>query len=476
MIVSDGTKLRRFTRKKLHVLTLGVLGLTLSQSVLATPDTTELQNYLVIATGQSGVTFNFDGGELGANQEVVSSGTGDQFNGDPLDPNTTGQIHDSFTSIGIDLTGTFVPQDGETVFDNDTDNRFTDADPDNVDRDNVNIPDFLPGARPLLERPDYSGNVALTGNDASFVSENVDYFASIGIQCADDDVRGNGRLQCHDSFDGDNSFKSRADTDFETLDTGSGVSNFDPTALLSEIDQWRLFVEGLDAEFTITDDIENISFKEYDSNRTFAENQARGDTPLITDLDAIDTDGDGFAVIDIDAGDNFLVNNSDWILNSVNDVTAIFRLTGQTTSVNFDNSSISLGPGCLELDANGFAIPQTTCEEPPITELGAIFVADRDDRSANTNEVFNLNNVILGGIGLFDLDERENTILNLNNVQGCAQFIGSTVQFSSTERFNRCALTASTTPPPPGEVPEPASFALFGLGILGWQLTRRRQG
>lgn len=217
----------------------------------AVPMTTELQKFLVIATGdrapgesQDFEAFDFDGGELGADQEVVSSGSG----GAPT------QKVRSYTSIGIDLTGSFVESDGKTPFN--SNNRWTDADPDWVDGDTVGIPDFLPGARPLYEPPDQGGNVAITGANAGFTSENADYHADLGIRCANDPG------DCYFSDDKDNSwFETLASTGVD-LGTGAGVSQVDSTALLGEIADWKAFIDSLSAELTITENIENESYKD----------------------------------------------------------------------------------------------------------------------------------------------------------------------------------------------------------------------
>ena len=407
--------------------------LGLSSGALSAPTTTNLQKYLVVATGAHEDAFDMDGGELGADQEVVSSGSGDLGT----------QEHSSYTSIGIDLTGTLVPNDGETPFT--ADNRWTDADPDHVDGDTVSTPDFLPGARPLLEAPDYSGNVAITDPNGGFVSENADYFADIGIECA------SSAADCHNSIDLDNSWKESDSSSFVDLEPGAGVSQFDPTALLAELSDWHTFINGLAAETTITADISN-------------ENYVTG-TPFTTDLDAIDAAGnaDGFAVIEIDVGDtDFMVENSDWILQTLNDVTAIFRITSEHDSnFLFTNSTIMMGPGCL--DASGNPTMALTCDDDPVTELGAIFLSDH----GHGNEVFNLSNVILGGIALWDLDDDPFSIIDMDNVQGCAQFVGSQVNMSSKERFNRCSF-ASTS------VPEPSTMGLILAGLLGYRWRGRR--
>jgi hypothetical protein len=409
----------------------------------AAPSTTELQKYLVVATGSGSVdnlfeAFDMNGGELGADQEVVSSGSGW---GD-VTPET--QQHDSYTDIGIDLTGDFVPNDGQTVFN--SDNRWTDSDPD-YGGDTVGVSDFLPGARPLLEAPDYSGNVAITGDYGYFVSENADYFAELGIQCTDTVTT----AQCYTSNDGNNSWKESDAAAF--VDLSAGVSQFDPTALLAEMSDWQSFINSLAVEDTIDSNIENINYKD-------------SGAPSVTDLDVIDTKVDGFALIEIDVGDNdWLVNNTDWILKTLDGVIAIFRIkAGNDTNILFANSSIMMGPGCL--DSSGDPTTALTCYDDPITELGAIFMLDH----AAGNQVFNVSNTILGGVALWDLDANRDTIITLNNVQGCTQIISSKVEFSSKERLNRCAFAAS----PPTEVPEPSTLALMLIALFGFRVCRRR--
>lgn len=406
---------------------------------LPTPTTSFLDDYLVVATG-SGTSsemfeaFNSNGGELGADQEVVSSGTGSGEN-----PET--QEHRSYTDIGLDLTGTFVPEDGKNPFN--SNNRWTDADPDYVDGDNILISDFLPGARRLGEEPDYSGNVALTGEYAGFSSENTDYFASFGINCRIDPD------DCYISDDKDNSWFVDDASNGVDLGTGSGVNQFDPTGILSELDDWQTFIDHLDKEFTIDHNIEDESYKD-------------GGTPFVTDLDAIDTNNDGFAVIEIDVSGDFKVNNSDWILDSENnEVTAIFKIkAGNNSNYLFSNSSIMLGDGCE--DANGDPLQTNICDEDPISELGAIFYSE----GAAGNQVFNLSNVILGGVALWDLDADRDTIITANNIQGCTQLISSKVELSSKNRLQRCALSASVVPPTPVSIPEPEALFTFLLGCF----------
>jgi hypothetical protein len=450
----------------------------LSTEATAAPETTELQKFLVVATGDysagNGGAFDFDDGELGANQEVVA------------ESGTTGltQLRDSYDGGGIDLTGTFVTKDGDTPFDQDAGgNRWTDADPDD---DTVGTSDFLPGALPLQEEPDYSGNVFITSESGGFTTGNADFFADLGIYCATEFAG-----TCYDSQNMNDSWKQSEGDVFVDLDIGSGVTlDQDPTALLAELADWAEFINSLEAEYVITNELLQ--------NCNYAEDSTDPDkcsAPWVTDLDAIDSlsnnvvgsdDGlgnllgtgnnDGFAVIDIKVDGDFEVTNSDWILSTLNDTIAIFRISSETdenlnfiytSNIKFSNSSIMMGPGCLDGDEN----PTTadTCNDDPITELGAIFFSDH---SAG-NEVFNLSNVILGGIALWDLDQNDGTIINLNNVQGCAQFVGSQVVMSSKERFNRCSLSvAGDVVPIP--TPPTAWLLLAGLAAVVGLRSRRR--
>ena len=136
----------------------------------------------------------------------------------------------------------------------------------------------------------------------------------------------------------------------------------------------------------------------------------------------------------------------------------------------FKNSSIMMG--CTDFELEG-GVPGL-CKDKDIDQLGAIFYTsdtyrtfkhdDSEELTADEydNTAIDLSNVILGGIGLWDLDSQQKTLINSNNAQGCTQMISSMVQLSSKSRFNRCAYASYTT-----EMPEPSSLVLFSLALLG---------
>ena len=433
--------------KATHIGLMLAVGLFSSMSAYAGHSTTETQKYLVIATG-TGEVYNSNGIELGADQEVVSSDNPGDSNGAG-----SGQVHGNFQATGVNLHDTFIPSTNQPGVTEDTvnNNRWVNADSDVGGV--VGPVDYLPGAKNLSEAPDYSGNVAITSADGGFQTVNSDYFASIGFDCQ---ANANGSAQnCWISKNGDNSWNEDGtgeNNGFTTLDYGNGVNDFDASALLTELSHWQGFIDTLTAD--VTWDMEKIQDINY----------GKGVSPLITDLDAIDNNNntDGYAVIDIvgTAEKDFTVENTDWILKTLEGKKAIFRMDRQGSFL-FNNSSIMMGCESYDFDVNDKSI----CQDDDIDELGAIFYTSDKYNTYKNGEVypssaaFNLSNVILGGIGLWDLDSKQDTDIVINNAQGCTQLISSEVHLSSKDRFNRCALTA--------QVPEPPMILLFALAVLG---------
>lgn len=448
----------------------------------------EMNKYLVIGTGDgtSGnefAAFQMSNVEIGADQEIVSTsnnGSPTQRTGQSLGGAGFGGFQ---TGSSPSLNSIFV-ENGDALA-SPGNQRWNDVDGAHPN-DTVGIPDRLPGARNIYEGIDYSGNVALTGSKAKFESSNSDVNARIGIQC-------NRASGCFPNPSSGNSYFA-GDADpvdpnapgydpfndtAQNLNAGAGISDFDPTALIGEMKATRDFVVGLTADATFT----QASLANTTSNDLINRNIKEDGAPLITDLDAIDNAGnnDGIAVIDIDFNDtSFLVNNTDWILNTVEDTLVIFRMK-DGTQFDFTNSSIVMGD--CDLEGDGSCV--TGSSDDVIDELGAIFFMDADK---GTNELFNLNNVILGGIALWDFTDfnpnrtslldpgasvfnpptGDQTVINLNSQdQGCAQFISHQVLMSNN-RWNRCAFADMGQ-----QVSEPSSLAIASLGLLGLGFARR---
>ena len=446
---------------------------TASTIAASLPLTSNLDQYLVVGTG-SGEAFLMSNVEIGADQEVVSSSdiSDNQRVGGPtlgfsgfstggLSTGSTPSLESIFFPGDVrndPNESIYVPEqntNGTTGTDQ-VNNRWNDIDPSaGSNQDVVGTPDTLgiagdglADARPLFEGIDWSGNVAITNESGTFNSSNSDVNANLGIQCAQS-VAG-----CFPSPSDNNAyFADQLNIPVE-LGLDGGVSGLlDPTDLLIEIAALRDFIYDplLIKELTITSSIVGESFKD-------------GGTPFITDLDAIDTNNDGIAVIDINVGDNaFSVTDSDWILATDKGTLAIFRLIGGT-SYDFENSSIMMGGLDWDLETNPLGL-----EGDVIDEIGAIFAINE---YRGENVVFDGDNVILGGIGLYDFIDISGygstfTEIDYDNAQGCAQFISNQVDFQNT-RWNRCALSS--------QAPEPSSLTLMGLGIAVLAfLTRRRR-
>lgn len=445
----------------------------LSVNAFATVTTTETQKYLVIATGEGSQgnefsAFDMSNVEIGADQELVSNSAV----GNPS------QRVGSFPG-GLNLTGDWVTQDGANAeFGK---NRFNDEDPDHGG-DTVGVADLMPGARPVYEGIDYSGNVALTGELSKFTSSSADVNATLGIHCnraVADCFPNPSSTNSFFTYDGDPTDPNDPGYDPNddvqgNLNNLDGVSFNDPTALLAELAAQRDWIVGLTADTTFNKTFVENTFKD---NRNIKDGggsahvtninvlSSIAQAAVITDLDAIDAAGnnDGIAVIDIDMdGAAFLLDNTDWILQTMLDTMVIFRMK-DGTHFDFSTSSILLGDGTLN-------------SQETILELGAIFFIDAD---TGENQVFNVNDAILGGIGLWDFTDFTpdrgtllsnnspsffnpaidgGTIIHLSNAQGCAQFISNRVEMSNN-RWNRCAKGSTT-------IPAPSTTLLFALGVF----------
>ncbi|MEE2970243.1 MAG: PEP-CTERM sorting domain-containing protein [Pseudomonadota bacterium] len=198
--------------------------------------------------------------------------------------------------------------------------------------------------------------------------------------------------------------------------------------------------------------------------------------PLIFDLDKLDKvenggNEDGFVIIDVDVSKTaFKISESDVILKTTGGTVAIFRADGKLVQFDFDDSSIMKGEDDWDKIDNPLGL-----EGDPITDLVAMFVVDTYNE---TNEVFDLDNVILGGIALYgfiDLggEGKQTTVIDIDNGQGCVQFVSNHVDLQNT-RWNRCTASFET-PGDDREMPEPGTLAMFAFGIFGLAIARRRR-
>lgn len=464
-------KIHKYALTLFSSVSLYSLGLLPGQAA-PIPYSAELAKYLVVATGigtgsggNAFESFNMSNVEIGADQEVLSTssvGNAPQRVGGAAGYNG-----------GLNTFGVFAGTPGANA--SAGGNRWNDTDL-NHPNDTVGVSDRLPGARPIFEGIDFSGNVAITGSFAKFNASNTDTNADTGIQCKGTVSSCSPSPSSNNSYFDDSAPNTRLNLGAPPPATSGGISQFNPGVLLNDIASLRDNLVG-----QTTDKVFNAAYFNTFANASsvgFNNHNIKDGNggPVITDLDAIDAAGnnDGIAVINIDVdGNKFELNNTDWILKSTKGTKAVFRMQ-DGTQFNFSNSSILLGDGQL----NSTDI---------IDSMGAIFIMDA---YKGTNELFNLNNVILGGIALMDLADfnPSRTVLlnvapsappaiasqtvgnltkiNLQNAQGCAQFISQQVTMSNN-RWTRCEMLAST------DVPEPSSWLIFGFGLIGLEITRR---
>ena len=273
-------------------------------------------------------------------------------------------------------------------------------------------------AASVLEGIDWQGNLAVTDEDGEISLSDIDVYADTGVVCAAQSVG-----HCKNSI-------SKARYFADQVSNGNGVNinsaittSYDFSALNTEMSSWATFIEALPTDATITENIENQNSKD-----------ANG--PHLTTFIDLPNDGisDGIAVIDIDVGDNdFEITNSDWILSGSANQLYIFRILNGS-NVNISKSSILLGDDGIGGSSGG-----------TVTELGAIFYHASED-SGSSDKVFNLNNVILNGIGLWDLNSSGDTEISVSNGQGCAQFLSPSVGMNNI-RFTRCSMTQTDNSP-----------------------------
>jgi len=350
------------------------LGASSAQAQAALPSTDELGQYLVIGMGDADDiddAFQMSNSEIGADKTVISPDE----------------------EVGFGIGSTF--PNLRDVFEE----RW------NLDTD----PNSLVDAAPVFQGVDWSGNVALTADNSSFDSSNSLVYADIGIAVSE---LGSVDEQSRYFADGETS-------DPVGLDEGGVVEVGDMTALLDELGAWKALITGLEAESEITyDDIEN------DFKNNEAENGEGGLRTFYED--ALDTNGDGLILVDVNAdGNDFQLDNLDWVIDGSGAKLVIFRINDGANML-MSNVSITMGTSGIEF-------------------TGVVFAhASEEDGSSDT--VFNGDNVILSGGAFWDLNDigsgADHNIV-INNGQGCWQFVSQKVDFQNT-RWTRCTPNPAT--------------------------------
>lgn len=406
------------------------------------PSVNEIEKYLIVGFKKrnEGSAVNLQNGEYGADREVLSTG-------------------------GTSPTGASFPNI-RSVFDQRWEPSGTEA--------YLTHP-FSGNQISPFEGIDYSGNIALTSESGGISMSNTDVFADLGVfdptlngigvvaQNANDPVL---NIQNSDYFSlgaGENNPTGDLPTNTAGTNGVGFAKGVDLTPLTGELNAWKSFIEDANKEGTITKNIENQSYK--DAKRPFVIQLREQGAPADSDYDLSfeDKNGDGLVIIDVDRGGNdWEINNSDVIIDGPEGVKAIFRIRGES-NMNISDSSIQIGDGGIAND-----------------NFGAVFFKGDEEGKESSDAVFSGNNVVFTGLAFWEMNEGTNdkgkNEIDIQNGQGCAQFIGSTVLHTSNSRFNKCTFSALETDPEPDSlVPEPSSaMAWLALSFLPLARLRRK--
>ena len=155
---------------------------------------------------------------------------------------------------------------------------------------------------------------------------------------------------------------------------------------------------------------------------------------------------DGLNIIDIETGDqDFTMTNAQIIIDGSEDARAIFRVK-YGAKFNMNQSNILIGNmGIMNMNVMFFSATPGTVHKP----------------------VFEFNDTIFNGIAFWALGD--GTAINVNNSQGCVQYVSDQVNFQNV-RYNHCSFKG----PPDNEVPAPSSALLILLGLLALSARRSR--
>lgn len=353
-------------------------------------DVSHSADYLIIALDREGgnTDVNVNNFELGANKAPVPS---------------TGGFLDNFSTGGPTLLGA--------------------------------VPALPLHAAPVYQGIAYNGNIAITDPLGQFGLQDVGIYAnpSIGIRVAG---IGNHLNQSSNSFFNDphhfpNTFNpatqsgsfvnaNQAVQSTRIDPPGNGGFNagvtygFDFASLIDELDDTRSTIAALPG----TGVLNAGSGGKISADMTFVA-------------------ASGLNIIDILTGGNdFLIENSNLVIDGPADAVVIFRLPG-SRNMNVSNANILIGNGGIGTNNVMFYTAQS-----------------------ESDTHFNFNNTIINGVAFWSLSPSGGKI-NINNAQGCTQLIADQIDLDDV-RFAGCQF-----------IPEPGTLVLV-LAAAPMALSRRR--
>lgn len=149
----------------------------------------------------------------------------------------------------------------------------------------------------------------------------------------------------------------------------------------------------------------------------------------------------GTTVIDFDTGGNdLLLSNSNLLIDGPADAFAVFRIP--------DDANFNVGQSNIVVGNSGIGLNNV------------LFYTDKPDNDQHIN----INDAIVNGVAFWDLN-MDGGEVTFNNVQGCTQVVADKINLNDV-RLNNSHFIG---------VPEPSSFALAALGVVGLLFTAIRR-
>jgi|GEM_PF-1939092 len=294
------------------------------------------------------------------------------------------------------------------------------------------VPPLPSNILPVFSGISGDGNLIVTDPTGEFNLQDVGVYADpqIGIRLAggmSSNASGNSYFNdpnmfpnTYDPMTGTGVDVNPGDADQSTLidqPNNAGITfNYDASLLISELNMSATAISALPSTGTL---------------------DTGGDGKISSDT--VFTLSSGLNVIDIDTGggNDFLIENSNFVIDGPADAFAIFRLPGND-NMNISNSNVLIGDSGLGLN-------------------NVLFFTDQNEDDGH----FNFSNTIINGAAFWSLGANGGSI-SISNAQGCTQLVADIVELDDV-RFTRCHYA----------IPEPSSLMLLGVGVVGL-LPRRR--